>query len=417
MDGNRQQRPHSPNTGEGAPSPSKRQRLDGAQFNGPQGLVNRGQPGMPSQQVGAGLNAGMVMTNGISASNLAAQQFQNFPGPQGGQNMPKTMQQYTNSLAQHQQGQMPKGMTPTGPQSQGSPGMVPGQEGAIANYYMDNGANAPRQPGVPAGGQSGSHALQDYQMQLMLLEQQNKKRLLMARQEQDNTMSGGQGGPGPNGQPFTGTSPQGGPRSLNSPNPGEQMKRGTPQMAAGGIPSPDGQCRGSPASMNFMPNSMDPSMAPHFYKNMNGMEGNIGPNGMRQPPSSHPAAFTNGQMNQQQVINIQRQQQQQQQANVGQVPGWPSGPNAAPIMQQQGSHQGAPPTGSIGTPQQRSMPPPSVPAATQAANGRTQPSSPQQPAAPPTPSQANKAKPKAKKDTKPKVRFPIILYDTMRILC
>ena len=27
--------------------------------------------------------------------------------------------------------------------------------------------------------------LQDYQMQLMLLEQQNKKRLLMARQEQD----------------------------------------------------------------------------------------------------------------------------------------------------------------------------------------------------------------------------------------
>ena len=31
----------------------------------------------------------------------------------------------------------------------------------------------------------GNHELQDYQMQLMLLEQQNKKRLLMARQEQD----------------------------------------------------------------------------------------------------------------------------------------------------------------------------------------------------------------------------------------
>ena len=29
-------------------------------------------------------------------------------------------------------------------------------------------------------------ALQDYQMQLMLLERQNKKRLLMARQEQDS---------------------------------------------------------------------------------------------------------------------------------------------------------------------------------------------------------------------------------------
>ena len=32
---------------------------------------------------------------------------------------------------------------------------------------------------------SGNYALQDYQLQLMLLEQQNKKRLLMARQELD----------------------------------------------------------------------------------------------------------------------------------------------------------------------------------------------------------------------------------------
>ena len=31
-----------------------------------------------------------------------------------------------------------------------------------------------------------NHALENYQMQLMLLESQNKKRLLMARQEQDN---------------------------------------------------------------------------------------------------------------------------------------------------------------------------------------------------------------------------------------
>lgn len=35
--------------------------------------------------------------------------------------------------------------------------------------------------------QGGNHALQDYQMQLMLLEQQNKKRLLMARQEKNRT--------------------------------------------------------------------------------------------------------------------------------------------------------------------------------------------------------------------------------------
>ena len=34
--------------------------------------------------------------------------------------------------------------------------------------------------------QGGTHSLQDYQMQLMLLEQQNKKRMLMARQEADH---------------------------------------------------------------------------------------------------------------------------------------------------------------------------------------------------------------------------------------
>jgi hypothetical protein len=39
----------------------------------------------------------------------------------------------------------------------------------------------------PAHPNSGNHALQDYQMQLMLLEQQNKKRLIFARQEQDKS--------------------------------------------------------------------------------------------------------------------------------------------------------------------------------------------------------------------------------------
>ncbi|KAF1969247.1 hypothetical protein BU23DRAFT_513289 [Bimuria novae-zelandiae CBS 107.79] len=47
-----------------------------------------------------------------------------------------------------------------------------------------------QQPGMPAVGvPEGNHALQDYQMQLMLLEQQNKKRKLMARQEPDDAQS------------------------------------------------------------------------------------------------------------------------------------------------------------------------------------------------------------------------------------
>jgi hypothetical protein len=388
---------------------------------------------MPGQQAGAGpagnvaQNAGMIIANGIPQAG--GPQFQNFPGGPGQapnqMNNSKSLQAYTSNLVQHQQGQMAnKGMqNPSGPQNQGSPIIQQGQDGnAVAAYYnAEMAANGLRQ-GIPGQQGGGNHALQDYQMQLMLLEQQNKKRLMMARQEQEGmvprdgsggpTGPGGPGGPGQNGQPFQGTSPQGGPRSVNSPNPSEQLKRGTPQMNTTGIPSPipDGQSRGSPsAGMNFMPNQMDPNLAPHFYKQMNGgMEGNMMTNGMR-PPSSHPQAPFNGQMTQQQMIMARQQHQAQQQQQAGlagqgqqQWPNNPNAPNGAPMMQQQTS-QGPTPQ-PIGTPQQRAMPPPSAPAATAAGtNGRTQPSSPQQPAAPPTPSQANKANPKGKKDTKPKV--------------
>jgi hypothetical protein len=47
--------------------------------------------------------------------------------------------------------------------------MTQGQEGGVIANYYNPGAMAP-------GGGGGNHALQDYQMQLMLLEQQNKKR-------------------------------------------------------------------------------------------------------------------------------------------------------------------------------------------------------------------------------------------------
>lgn len=418
MDGSRQ-RPPSPGSAENAPSPSKRPRLDGAGFNGQQGMMTngRGQPqGIPGQQVGPGPsnnvtpNAQMLIANGMNP-NMTPQQFQqNFPGQiQGPGGQAKSLQAYTSNLVQHQTGQMAnKGMqTPVGPQNQGSPMMAQGPDGSsIAGYYnagdMANGMRA-GPGGQPAAG-GGNHALQDYQMQLMLLEQQNKKRLMMARQEQDSMSlpRDGPGGMGPNGQPFQGSSPQGA-RSGTSPNPNDQMKRGTPQMNAAGMPSPlpEGQSRGSPSAMNFMPNQMDPNMAPHFYKQINGMEANmVAMPGMR-PPSSHPGAF-NPQITQQQqqmMLARQQQQQQQQQGGVGQVSGWQATPNGAPMMQQ--PSQGPAPQ-AMGTPQQRAMPPPSAPAATAATNGRTQPSSPQQNAAPPTPSQANKANPK-KKDTKAKV--------------
>ncbi|KAI1122575.1 hypothetical protein F5Y10DRAFT_71376 [Nemania abortiva] len=49
----------------------------------------------------------------------------------------------------------------------------------------------PRPPPPTPPGPHSQHALQDYQVQLMLLEQQNKKRLMMARQEQDEQLAVG----------------------------------------------------------------------------------------------------------------------------------------------------------------------------------------------------------------------------------
>ncbi|RQM07371.1 hypothetical protein DH86_00003101 [Scytalidium sp. 3C] len=271
MDGNRQQRPQSPGSAENAPSPSKRPRLDGVPFNPQQQMIPNGraqaQGGIPGQQVGdPGPNnqlqaANIQLANGLDPTDLTSMQFQGFPGGANPAGQAKSIAAYQATLTQHQQNQMP-GKTmpnPGGPQNQGSPMIPQGQDGnAIAGYYNagEVGPNGMRAApgGQPGGG--GNHALQDYQMQLMLLEQQNKKRLMMARQEQDNmtiprTDGGAPGGVGPNGQPFQGTSPQG-PRSVNSPNPSDQMKR-TPLMNPAGIPSPlpEGQSRGSPSGMNF----------------------------------------------------------------------------------------------------------------------------------------------------------------------
>jgi len=429
MDGNRA-RPGSPGSTDNAPSPSKRPRLEGGgPFNNPnQGIMMpNGRPaaqGMPGQQVGNGpsnasnaSNASaqqLLLSHGINPETLNPDQLQAFT-IQNPHVQAKTIATYAANLQQHHGNQMPNKAMPNapGPQNQGSPMVPQGNDPTqMANFYnaQDMGAPGgmrPGQNGAQAGGGS-NHALQDYQMQLMLLEQQNKKRLMMARQEQDLTGGvprpdgpGGPGGPGgPNAQAFQGTSPQGG-RSGASPNPADQMKRGNPQLnnaANMGSPAPDGaHSHNSPNPINFIGgNQMDPMNAPHFYKPMNGMDANMAAaaaaaqmNGNMRPPNSHPGQPFNGQMNPQMM-------RQQQQAGQGGAPmNWQAGMNG-----QQMPPQGAQPQGQAGGPQ-RSMPPPSAPvAAGNAGNSRNATSSPQtSTAAPPTPSQANKAAPK-KKDTK-----------------
>lgn len=355
----------------------------------------------------------------------------------------KSIQTYAQNLQQHHGNQMPnKPMPgPNAPQGQGSPMVASGPDGTQLNAFynaqepMGAAPNGGMRPGVPATQNGSNHALQDYQMQLMLLEQQNKKRLMMARQEQDGIQgqgmaradgpggpgpAGGPGGPAgaPNGPQFQGASPQGA-RPGASPNPSEQMKRAAGQMNNGsmGSPLPEGaQNRESPNNpMNFMGTNMDPNGAPHFFKGINnGMDANMAAaqmnGGMNRPPSSHPGQQPFSQMNpQQQAMMRQQQMQQQQQGgpNGQPMPGqWQGGPNG----QMPGGPQGGPQQGPVhGTPQQRAMPPPSAPtaAANSNANQRNTTASPQvSNAAPPTPSQANKAAPK-KKDTKAKDKVSI----------
>lgn len=420
MDGNRA-RPASPGGPENAPSPSKRPRLEGgAPFNPNQGvMMPNGRPGqgMPGQQqVGNGPDSAraLLLQNGVNPTWLNPDQLQAFAS--AAPHVQAKIASYSTNMTQHHGNQMPNKPMPnaTGPQGQGSPMVPPGPDGNALNQFYNPADMGPgnMRPGAPNGqATAGSnHALQDYQMQLMLLEQQNKKRLMMARQEQDlGGTTNGPGGPagpgappGPNAQAFQGTSPPGG-RSGASPNPSEQMKRANQQMtgaASMGSPLPDGagQSRSSPGSMNFIGANIDPNLGPsHFGMNMN-MAAQI--NGAMRPPSSHPPF--NGQMNQQQMMAAQRQAQQQQHPGAQGAPmQWAQGgPN--------GQMPGQPPQGQVpGTPaqNQRAMPPPSAPAAAAAAaNARNTTASPQvSNAAPPTPQQASKAAPK-KKETKSKAK-------------
>ena len=384
------QRPRTPSAGDNAPSPSKRPRLD-PQFPGQQIMQPNGRPPIQAMQAQQLMNMTIaqtnnrLMSNGINPSYLTPEQLEQFQS-QNPQVQEKSIQVYAQNMLAQQKRQ--QSMPQSGMAGQGSPMMGGIDVGAgIQDYYNPNGQSVRMNPGVQPNG-AGNHALQDYQMQLMLLEQQNKKRLLMARQEQDNLRPDGQGPmPGQPGYP-AGMSPQGS-RSGPSPNPSDQMKRGTPNLGQVGLPGagspmPDGSIgpnRGSPAPMNF-----GGQLGPEMFHPV------AGPNGMR-PPSSHPQF--NGQMTMDAAMRAQAQ-------NGVRIPNgvnWQQGqPSQAPMMPQVSQAQQP-----MGTPSQRTMPPPPGLPASAPANGR--PASPSQStAAPPTPQPANKAAPKGKKERNKETR-------------
>jgi hypothetical protein len=189
-------------------------------------------------------------------------------------------------------------------------------------------------------------------------------------------------------------SPQGN-RPGPSPNPQDQMKRGTPKLGQmPGSPLPEGAMQGQrgspvPNMQQFDPNLAPPGMPPQFYPQMPHQSP------MMRPPSSHPGANFNGQQMTPQQMEAVRNGQMQQNG------GWRGQPQ--PNMMQ--GQQLAGPMGN--NPQQRQMPPPPAPANDPP---RPEPSPSVSNQAPPTPSTGNKTAPK-KKGTKDnvKVKFRVSL--------
>ena len=363
-------------------------------------------PGMAGQQVmRPDLNPDahnaqqLLLQHNIDPASLSQRQLQTFV------NQPQSVQEtsiraYANSFLQARQNM---------PAMAGQGGPMIGQVGE--DYYA---AQQMRGPGPQNGPNSGgNHALQDYQMQLMLLEQQNKKRLLMARQEQDNIRSS-------DGQPLVNQSgafaapnmsPQGS-RSGPSPNPSDMKREDGKMGPMGGSPLPDNPMapnRSSPGPMNFNPQNMPMEMIQAQMKNMG--EGQVPPN-MR-PPSSNPFPGANGQPN----MDPMRAVQQQPAVRMANGTNWQQGPPSqapsvpqVPPSQQQPGHAGQPQPGQpgqqaqMGTPQPRNaaMPPPNVPAGNNA--GVARPASPSHSAAAGTPQQSNKPNPKKNAESKKKVR-------------
>ncbi|TKA68895.1 hypothetical protein B0A55_08398 [Friedmanniomyces simplex] len=395
-------RSNSPGSGD-APSP-KRQRLDGnmqqmGQRPGPPNQMAANSVGHPTSSHPGTPNMSMTVPDsgyahaeqllrqkGIDPSALAPQQLQHL-AMQPANFQAKSVETYKASVSQTMQAAMNKsgqGMPQNASANMGGSQGSPMSMEMAGEFYAASGANGARGPSLPPGmpgqaasavaaGQAasngnGNHALQDYQMQLMLLEQQNKQRLLMARQEQDSMSNPGKPPTGSGGFQ-QGMSPGAHGRGGDpSPNAGD-MQRGTPKMNKGMSPNGD---RGSP-----QPGMMGSGMGPDQLRQHMLANGQ-----MMRPPSSHPIGPRG--------VPLSHEQMMMMRSQSGVIPNgnWQQG-QGQPMMAGQ-SGQGPP--GPNMTPRQQPMGPPPAPPV------GTGPSSPAQAPAPPTPSQTAKAKPGSKKN-------------------
>jgi hypothetical protein len=150
------------------------------------------------------------------------------------------------------------------------------QEQDNINHVLRNTPEGPFAPNIsPSGGSQRTQTLQEYQMQLMLLEQKNKKRLWVSRQEQDNInhVPGNTPGQGP----FALDISPSGSRAVLSPNPDDRVGEvaGTNEINQGTLSSPAMLLE---PTHHELPSAMQRKMSDANNPAM-----------MGQPPRSHPA--------------------------------------------------------------------------------------------------------------------------------
>jgi len=166
----------APSSSNNAASPSNHDHVDGLQFGQPHPIQYR-------WGTSYGISAAESMNTlnrGINPSYLTPAQMESFQA-QSPQIQEKSIRLYAHNMMINQRRQCMR-----------SPGSTIIQPGVDDNMPSSSNGNTALQmnSGVQTN-RAGNHALQDYHMQLMLLEQQNKRRLLLAKQEQDRV--GGDG--------------------------------------------------------------------------------------------------------------------------------------------------------------------------------------------------------------------------------
>ncbi|MCJ1433395.1 hypothetical protein MMC27_002755 [Xylographa pallens] len=184
----------TPSPGGSATPLLENDRMEGPQFDRVQTTQNDhgfSQETSATQQMNvANPRDDLLIQYGINPNYLTPAQLESYQA-RGPQFQEKELRVYAqNMLAQQRQQSILRPIKPC--QDSAACRMPSRLDGGMSDMYIRS--TGMRMHPAPQLNNAHNHALQDYEMQLMLLDQQNKQRLLMARMAQDSHCSVGTDG-------------------------------------------------------------------------------------------------------------------------------------------------------------------------------------------------------------------------------